>query len=129
MQQLLFQKKALWIHDYEIHQRSTVERFAVRHFSGVPPLAQHYGILTLTDKELLLEAEDENVGITLSEIKQLYHGFDEYYSSASAKNFGAFWQPIRLNYTGNARLYLIIGYNGIYTANGKFFQLLKELLS
>lgn len=83
----------------------------LRHISGVPPLHNHEGEIYLTSDSIIIKG-DENLNILLSSIIQLYHGYDDTYRSSYVKNFGIFWQPLRVEfYTGFDRLnriYLII---------------------
>uniref|UniRef100_F4C9S9 Uncharacterized protein n=1 Tax=Sphingobacterium sp. (strain 21) TaxID=743722 RepID=F4C9S9_SPHS2 len=124
--QLFFEGEALWIYDYEIRAMKYNERFTIRHFSFVPPLSNHKGAIALTEKEILLEG-DESVIIPLSSVEQLYYGFDELYTQASVKNFGAFWKPLRIMWRGSY-IYFIINYRTFSTSNEKFLTLLKDLL-
>uniref|UniRef100_F4CEE1 Uncharacterized protein n=1 Tax=Sphingobacterium sp. (strain 21) TaxID=743722 RepID=F4CEE1_SPHS2 len=126
-QRLLFEGRALWIHDFEIQQMGYNERFTIRHFSFTPPLAKHEGHIILTDADIVLDGS-EYKRIPLSNIEELYYGFDEHYTPASVKNFGAFWKPIRIRYGYAGILYLIINYRYFYTANEHFLSLLKGLL-
>ncbi|WP_206106128.1 hypothetical protein [Olivibacter sp. XZL3] len=71
---------------------------------------------------------DEFKRIPLSAIEELYYGFDEHYTPASVKNFGAFWKPIRIKYSFAGFLYLIVNYRYFYTSNEQFLSLLKNML-
>ncbi|QNL48033.1 hypothetical protein H8S90_14590 [Olivibacter sp. SDN3] len=124
---LLFKSSALWIHDYEIQHMHYDERFTIRHFSFAPPLSKHSGDIILTEKEILLDG-DECETIPLGSIEELYYGFDNLYTTASVKNFGAFWKPLRVRHGFNNVTYFIINYNYLYTSNDRFLSLLKSLL-
>lgn len=126
-QQLLFESHALWIHDFEIQQMDQHERFTMRHFSFAPPLSKHQGRIALTETNLFLDG-DEFKRIPLNSIEELYYGFDEHYTPASVKNFGAFWKPIRIKCSFTGFLYLVINYRYFYTSNEQFLSLLKSIL-
>jgi hypothetical protein len=126
-QQILFENKALWIHDFEIQQMNYNERFSIRHFSFVPPLSNHSGNIFLTDREIILHG-DETTNISLGTIEELYYGFDELYTASSVKNFGAFWRPLRIRHNRYNLIYLIINYRHFYTSNEQFLAILKDML-
>ncbi len=81
----------------------------------------------LTDEELIFSNEEETV-IRLGSITQISHGFDELYTRASVKNFGAFWQPVRICYGRDECVYIIAGSNQLFVRNAKLFAYLKALL-
>lgn len=125
--QLFFDGEALWIHDYEIREMAYNDRFTSRHFSFVSPLSNHSGTIKLTEEEIILTG-DENLVVPLGSIEQLYYGFDELYTPASVKNFGAFWKPLRITWGSDLFIYLIINYKIFYTSNERFLILLKDML-
>jgi len=128
MEDIIYEGNVLWAYDTEIQLMDFSERFLARQFSFVPPLSKHKGIICLTDRSLIIEG-DEDLVIPLSDINQLYLGFDDVFSVASAKNFGMLWQPLRINYGNDLTIYLIIDFNLLTARNNKFFNILKEMLS
>lgn len=126
-QQIYFEGQALWIYDHELQTMEYNERFTIRHFSFVPPLSRHNGTAILTERSILLEG-DESIVIPLASIEELYYGFDDLYTAASVKNFGAFWKPLRIRQGLAGYIYLIINYRYFYTSNEHFLTLLKDLL-
>jgi len=125
---LLFESKALWIHDYEISAMSYDERFTIRHFSSVPPLSKHDGFIRLSETEIVLEGDEDRI-IPLASVTELYHGFDELYPASSVKNFGAFWKPLRIKHGYGNCTYFILNHGLFGTSNAHFLDLLKDLLS
>ena len=101
-------------------------------FSFVKPLHHHEGEVLLTESYLIVNG-DVNLNIPLSNLNQLYLGFDEVYKSTYVKNAGMFWQPLRIDYhNGGTRnsIYLIIDYNIAGTAKDQqWFNALKEAFS
>jgi len=128
MENILYEGNVLWATDNEITAMDFSERFLARQFSFVPPLSRHRGVICLTDKSILIEG-DEDLVIPLNHINQLYLGFDDVYSVASVKNFGLFWQPIRVNYGNDLVVYLIVDYNFFGSSNKQFFGMLTELFT
>jgi hypothetical protein len=128
MENIIYEGKAYWAYDTEILEMDAAERYIGRHFSSVPPLSKHEGKIYLTDKSILIEG-DEEVRILLSEIHQLYLGFDEVFQAASVKNFGMFWKPLRINYGLDSNIYLIIDYTLMISNNSRFFEVVTKMLS
>jgi hypothetical protein len=128
MENILYEGNVLWATDSEITEMHFSERFLARQFSFVTPLSRHSGAICLTDKSILIQG-DEDLVIPLAYINQLYMGFDDVFSVASVKNFGLFWQPIRLNYGNDLVVYLIVDYNFVGSSNRQFFGLLKEMFT
>ena len=123
---ILLTGRVFWCYDYEVSARDTSNDFAV-HF-GVP-FHTHEGEITLTDEALVIEG-DEDLRISLGQITQVALGFDESFPSTLVKNFGLFWQPLRLSLRSNENIYLIIDYNLLLgPKNHRWFIALKELLS
>jgi hypothetical protein len=127
MEKLLYQGTVYWSFVHEIEDMGIGERFFVRHVSFSAPLSKHQGVFYLSDRSIILESEDQKVTIPLSKITQLYLGFDEVFSGSSVKNFGMFWQPLRIVYNDDEVIYLIIDYKYGFAANKQIFQLLKEI--
>lgn len=128
MTNIFYEGNVLWAYDTEINSMNVSERFLSRHFSLVPPLSKHKGRIYLTGQSLMIDGDQELL-IPLADMDEIYHGFDEVFAAASAKNFGMSWQPLRISYANGHTVYLIVDYNYITTANLRFFNLLKELLS
>lgn len=117
----------LWSFDFEVLQRNRNTDFAF-HFSGVKPFYAHAGDIVLTEKSIQITGSDE-LEILLGDLSQLYLGFDDVYTMMLSKNFGLFWQPLRLTLNDDTVLYLIIDYNFTGTKNKLWFTKLKEMLS
>lgn len=126
MENIYYEGNVYWAYDHEISEMNYAERYFIRHLSFSPPLSKHQGNFSLTDRAIVLEAEEEKVTINLSTVTQLYLGFDEVYSSASAKNFGMFWKPLRIEFEESV-IYIVVDYKFGFTANDQIFELLKEL--
>ena len=67
--------------------------------------------------------------IPKAEIEQLYHGYDETFSTFQTRGSGTTWAPIRFKFAHENPLYLISEFNGIYSANEELFEELKMWLS
>ena len=123
---------ALWLSKDDFKSFSVFDKIGVL-FSGVQPLHTHSGIIYLANGSIILKSESEELEILLKNITQIYLGFDEYYRRSYAKNFGAFWQPLKLTFTSSDSvseiIYLIIDRNAMYTRNDEWFNLLTDLLS
>lgn len=119
--------KVLWSYDYELAQRDSLNDFAA-HFSGVKPFHVHAGEITLTDNQLIIIG-DEDLKIHLGSLEQIFLGFDDVFPRSLVKNFGLFWQPLRLTLSGGRGLYLIIDYNMLGSKNHQWFRELKEMLA
>lgn len=128
---LLLEGSVLWAYDFELANRNQERKFAGL-FSFIKPLHSHTGLIVLTDNQISIKG-DEYVNFQLNSINQLFLGFDELYPSASVKNLGAFWQPLRIEYLNSSNqpytIYLVIGYNGISAQNKIWYNTLKEMLS
>jgi len=98
-----------------------------------PPLHRHNGNIALTDSELIIEGIDGDVDLTiqLNAMKQVYLGFDDLFPATSARSFGAFWQPLRIEYYVSSSetedIYLIIDYNGIFTHDKDWYNTLTQM--
>lgn len=117
----------LWSFDFEVQNRNRNNDIGF-HFSGVKPFHCHSGEITLTEKSIYLIGEDE-LTIPLSELTQLYLGFDEIYTPSLSKNLGLFWQPLRLTILDEKFIYLIIDYNMLGAKNKMWFDQLTQMLS
>ena len=118
--------KVLWSFDYEIQNRPRNQDLAFQ-FSFIKPFHRHSGSILL-DQESIQIKGDDNLILPLSQLAQLYLGFDEIYTPILSKNVGLFWQPLRLTTEEGQHIYLIIGYNFFTANNKKWFQKLQELL-
>ena len=128
---ILMSGHALWSYADEIAESGLKDEIQAL-FSFAKPLHHHEGEVLLTDSSLIING-DINLSIPLSDLNQLYLGFDDVFKSTYVKNNGMFWQPLRISfYDGNTvgTLYLIIDHNFIGTAKDKqWFDALKEVLS
>lgn len=118
--------EVLWSYDYELLERTPLRGIA-SHFSGVNPFHAHQGEILLTSDRITLRDESE-LTISLSDLGQLYMGFDENFPRSSVKNFGLFWQPLRLTLGSGQKLYLIIDYNVLGSKNQLWFDTIKIIL-
>jgi len=129
--EILFESPVLWGYGFELESKSGLNQIAAQ-FSGVPPIHEHSGNLVLTTGALQITG-DEDLLISLTDIDQLYLGFDEIYPRNFVKNFGAFCQPLRItssNGISESTIYLIAGYSASSCAPTQtLFKLLQDLLS
>jgi len=127
----VFNTNVVWSHDYELSSKDTSTQIASL-FSGTPPVHDHQGEIILTEETLNILG-DEDFFLRLSDIEQLYLGFDDLYPKHYIRNFGLFCQPLRISAnTGLKRItiYLVVGYNGFHCNETKrLFNVLKQLLS
>ncbi len=124
---IILSGNSLWSFDFEIQNRNRNEDFAF-HFSGVRPFHSHSGEIFLTEGSIKISGDD-NLNISFEELTQLYLGFDNIYTPSLSKNFGMFWQPLRLTINDEKFIYLIIDYNFLGAKNKLWFNTLTELLS
>lgn len=103
--------------------------------SFVPPLHRHEGNIALTNSEIIIEGisdDDEDLTIQLSQLKQIYLGFDDIFPASLVKSFGFLWQPLRIEYYTSAveaqSIYVIIDYNGLYTHDKDWYNTLTQML-
>ncbi|WEK21408.1 MAG: hypothetical protein P0Y49_09680 [Candidatus Pedobacter colombiensis] len=116
-----------WAYNYELENKKKWVKYISGLFSFVSPLHQHTGYAVLTDR-ILYVCGDKNVTIELQSIEEVYLGFDEIFPASSAKNFGLFWQPLRIRFGGNQVIYAVMDYNGINSSNQLWFDSLKSML-
>lgn len=116
--------KVLWCYDYEVIGRDSSVDFG-HMFSGTPPFYVHSGKISLNADSIEING-DVDLTIRLSELTQLYLGFDDVYLPTLVKNFGLFWQPLRLNFNYGNSIYLIIDYNFFSSGNKKWFTEIKN---
>lgn len=124
---IILSGNALWSFDFEVQNRNRNHDSAF-HFSGVKPFHCHNGEIFLDESSIKIIGEDV-LEVPLEELTQLYLGFDETYIPSLSKNFGMFWQPLRLTINDEKFIYLIIDYNFIGAKNKLWFNTLTELLS
>ncbi|MBS1523439.1 MAG: hypothetical protein JST50_20730 [Bacteroidetes bacterium] len=128
---ILMSGHVLWSYTDEVAEAGLEDEIRAL-FSFVKPLHYHEGEIILTDNSLIING-DIDLNIPLTDISQLYLGFDEVYKSSYVKNAGVFWQPLRVSYYGDGTqkvVYLIIDYSLIGIAKDKqWFNALREILS
>lgn len=117
----------LWSFDYEVLNTDFLHVIGA-HFSGVKPFHAHEGQVALTDEHILITG-DRNLEIPLKDLQEIFLGFDETFPSYLSKNFGLFWQPLRMKLKNGEQLYLIIDHNMFGTKNQLWFNGLKQMLS
>lgn len=129
--EILFESTVFWGYDYEFEAKSGLNQIAAQ-FSGVPPIHEHSGNLFLSTGTLQITG-DEDLLIRLSDIEQLYLGFDEIYRRNFIKNLGAFCQPLRITSSNGITkntVYLIAGYSASSCRpTQNLFNLLQNMLS
>lgn len=131
----LLQGNVMWSYEEEIASLNSTDKM-VSGLTGIGgPLHHHNGHIALTDEVLIIQDANEDGGLTipLSNITQLYLGFDDVYTNYSVKNFGLFWQPLRLEFTSTnyqpEKVYLVIDYALLYTKNQKWYNALTSILA
>ncbi len=131
MNTCLLEGEVIWTfdHDLEVHEpRRTLAGFFS--FNALPQSGGGHAVLTPTE---ILGSGSDGLRIPLASISQLYLGFDELYPASSVKNFGAFWQPLRIKYSTSdnpeSAVYLVTDYNGIFTSNQIWYDTLVRLTS
>ena len=123
---IILSGKVFWSYDYELLERE-VSSDMIFSFMSLP-FYRHTGKIELTNDALIITGADE-LKILFEEITQVYMGFDEIFSSTLVKNFGLFWQPLRITLQNRQNFYLVIDY-GIFGAKNKlWFNALQQLLS
>lgn len=124
---VILEGNAYWGFDHEL----TTSPGWLKNFRGMfsltSPLHSHNGLIRLTTTHLEFVG-DELLVIYLQSINEIYMGFDENYPASSVKNFGIFWQPLRLTFDDNRIIYLIIDYNGFTTSNQLWYDTFKSIL-
>jgi hypothetical protein len=133
--QFLLQGTAKWSYDHEMAEISPSRKILAGMVTGATALPQHYGNIALSNTAVIIEGieDDEDLNIPLSNIKQLYLGFDDLFPVTAVKSMGMLWQPLRIEYFISAFetscIYLVIDFNGVYTHDKEWFKILTELLS
>lgn len=119
--------KVYWSYDYEVRQKSPLDSIGV-HFSAIPPFHKHEGLITLTNDRIILSG-DEELKIPLANLESLYLGFDDTFTPSLVKNFGLFWQPLRLSLQTGEVIYVIIDHSMFGSKNQYWFDFLKTILT
>lgn len=122
----IFSGRVMWSFGYEVLQRNTINDVAYQ-FSGVKPYHDHFGTITLNKQAIVINGSID-LYLPLKDIIQLYLGFDEVYPAGLTKNFGLFWQPLRITLYNGTALYLVIDYNYFSSGNKKWFNTLVNIL-
>ena len=131
--QKMLEGNVLWSYDYELNEE---KRYGwLKKISGIfsflKPMHNHEGNILLASNGLLITG-DEHLELPLTHIEEVYMGFDDVFPASSVKNFGAFWQPIRIkSFISNSEsqtIYLIINYSGLFSDNKTWFNTLISLL-
>lgn len=131
MIETILKGRVLWSYDYELAAKSRRVKFLSGLFSFIKPLSNHEGQIILTRSGLLITG-DEDLNIPLRSVNEIYLGFDTLFPATSVKNFGAFWQPLRLEFLTSdetRKIYLAIDYNGLTANNQLWYDTIKELSS
>jgi hypothetical protein len=131
--QKMLEGNVLWSFDHELTNEkssSWIKKIAGL-FSFLKPIHNHEGNILLASNGLFITG-DEQLELPLSNIEEVYMGFDDLFPASSAKNFGAFWQPIRIRSTisrsESQTVYLVINHTGIFSDNQTWFNTLISLL-
>jgi hypothetical protein len=131
--QKMLEGNVLWSYDHELtNDKSSnwIKKIAGL-FSFLKPVHNHEGDILLASNGLFITG-DEHLELPLSNIEEVYMGFDDLFPASSAKNFGAFWQPIRIRSTvsrsESQTVYLVINHTGIFSDNQTWFNTLISLL-
>ncbi|GAA3967884.1 hypothetical protein GCM10022246_20800 [Pedobacter ginsengiterrae] len=131
--QKMLEGNVLWSYDYELNEE---KRYGwLKKISGIfsflKPMHNHEGNILLASNGLFITG-DEHLELPLTHIEEVYMGFDDVFPASSVKNFGAFWQPIRIkSFISNSEsqtIYLIINYSGLFSDNKTWFNTLISLL-
>jgi hypothetical protein len=128
--EILLTGNVIWSYDFEISQRPPSRDLFI-HVSGMLPLHSHQGEIILTAGGLSIVG-DVNLHINKNEFEQLYLGFDEVFTRIMVKNFGLFWQPLRIVFNKNYHrktIYLVIDYKMFSAKNKLWFSALQQVLS
>ncbi len=133
-QRFLLQGTVKWSYSYELAEYSDTYKIMSSMMSFSPPLHRHNGNIALTESELIIEGTKEDIDLTikLAAMKQIFIGFDDLIPVTSVRSFGAFWQPLRIEYYASSSetecIYLIIDYNGVFTHDKDWFNTLTQML-
>ncbi|RBQ04637.1 hypothetical protein [Pedobacter miscanthi] len=130
--QKMLEGNVLWSYDHELTEKnSSWFRKIANFFSFLTPRHNHEGNILLASNGLFITG-DEQLELPLSHIEEVYMGFDDLFPASSVKNFGLFWQPIRIRSTisrsESQTVYLVINHTGIFNDNQTWFNTLISLL-
>lgn len=127
----ILEAKAFWSYEHELENKDSISQIAAQ-FSGIPPIHDHEGSLTLTNSYLSIIGETDLI-IQLPDIDQLYLGFDDIYRRNFIKNLGLMCQPLRITYSNALKaevIYVIADYNFVGCAmTEQLFNQIHDLLS
>lgn len=127
----LLKDTVLWIYQYEIPELGAVQ-VAARQLAGGPALYNHSGNIYLTADSIYIEG-DINLTIRLSNLRQLYMGYDDLYKALYVKNLGLFWKPLRITFyrdgSGIEQVYLHIQHWILWNSNPKWYHTLISMIS
>ncbi|KIA91918.1 hypothetical protein OC25_19260 [Pedobacter kyungheensis] len=131
--QKMLEGNVLWSYDHELTNEkgtSWIKKLAGL-FSFLKPIHKHEGNILLASNGIFITG-DEQLEVPLSNIEEVYMGFDELFPASPIKNFGLFWQPIRIrstiSRTQSQTVYLVINRTGIFSDNQTWFNTLISLL-
>ena len=120
--QKMLEGNVLWSYDHELTNgkgSGWIKKIAGL-FSFLKPIHNHEGNILLASNGLFITG-DEQLELPLSNIEEVYMGFDDLFPASSVKNFGLFWQPIRIRSTisrsESQTVYLVINHTGIFSDN------------
>ncbi len=119
--------KVIWAYSREVLERNSSKDIGF-HFTGIAPFHTHTGEITLTNTTIIILGEEE-INISLNDLESVYLGFDEVYTRNLVKNFGLFWQPLRLDLQSSEKIYLIIDLTMFSSKTQLWFDTIKEILS
>jgi hypothetical protein len=131
--QKMLEGNVLWSYDHELSNEKSSGWFKkiAGLFSFLKPIHNHDGSILLASNGLFITG-DEQLELPLSNIEEVYMGFDDLFPASSAKNLGAFWQPIRIRSaisgSESQTVYLVINHTGIFSDNQTWFNTLISLL-
>ncbi|WP_421941215.1 hypothetical protein [Pedobacter sp.] len=123
----------LWSYDYELSDKKNAGFFQKfkEFFSFLKPPHHHEGDILLASNGIFITG-DEPLEMPISHIEEVYMGFDDIFPASAIKNFGPFWQPIRIksivSRTESRTVYLIINHSGLFSDNQTWFNTLIGLL-
>lgn len=132
--EFLLQGTAKWSYAHEMAAVPQTRKIINGMVSMAPVLHHHEGNIALSTAELIIEGfnDDEDLTIPLSNLKQIYLGFDDLYPKIAQKGLGLFWQPLRIEYympsLATQYIYLIIDFNGLFTHDKEWFNTLTNML-
>ncbi|WP_316800998.1 hypothetical protein [Pedobacter frigidisoli] len=131
--QKMLEGNVLWSYDHELTEDKSLnwyEKIAGL-FSFLKPIHKHEGNILLASNGIFITG-DKQLELPISHIEEVYMGFDELFPPSAVKNFGLFWQPLRIRSTisrsESQTVYLVINHSGIFSDNQTWFNALISLL-